>query len=235
MFGFFRNRTRRGFFRNFTFHSHGGEADVVGVFQGADPPATVESDVEFPRQAVHLPMVEDVVMHPPGEIARVDQFLRIDPGGGRGGDVADVIRPGASVDDAQLVQAHEHIGRVLGADFANLQIRAGGNIRISAAEFLGQIRDAAELRRCADPAGESQAAHERILGRRDIEHPLELHQEHVRPFGESSVAGVIQHKVPRIQSVHISLRLLFGAELLARCDETILRRDPRIGRHRWRC
>ena len=44
-------------------HRHRLEADVVGVFQHRDDAAAVESDVELPRQAVHLALVEDVKVH----------------------------------------------------------------------------------------------------------------------------------------------------------------------------
>ena len=46
--------------------------------------------------------LQDVVVHLAGQRPRVDQLLRIDAGCGRGGDVADVVGPGAAVDDAQI-------------------------------------------------------------------------------------------------------------------------------------
>src|SRR5205807_1138780 len=42
--------------------AHGGETDVVGVFQGGYAAATVEGDVEFARQSVELAVVEDRVI-----------------------------------------------------------------------------------------------------------------------------------------------------------------------------
>src|SRR2546430_686215 len=105
---------------------HGGEADVVGVFQRADAAAAVEGDVEFPGEPVQLAVIKDVVVHLPGEIARVDQFLWVDAGGGRAGDVADVVGAGAAVDDSQFVQAHEDVDGVPRADLAHLEVGASG-------------------------------------------------------------------------------------------------------------
>ncbi len=107
--------------------------------------AAVKGDVEFARQAVHLAVVEDVVVHLPGQRAGVDQFLRIDAGGGAGGDVADVVGPRAAMDDAQVVQAGQQIDGVFGADLAELEIGAGGDIGAAAAELLGQVGHAAQL------------------------------------------------------------------------------------------
>ena len=73
------------------------------------------------------------------------------PAVGRAGDVADVVGAGAAVDDAAVVQGHEHVGGVRRADLADLEVGAGGDVGVAAAELLGEVGDAAELvgrRRC---------------------------------------------------------------------------------------
>ena len=72
------------------------KADVVGVLQHRNDAAAVERDVELARQAVERAVVEDVEV-PFARIGpRVDQLLRIDAGGRRAGDVADVVGAGAA-------------------------------------------------------------------------------------------------------------------------------------------
>ena len=67
------------------------EADVVGVLQHRNDAAAVEADVELARQAVERAVVEDVEV-PFARIGpRVDQLLRVDAGGRRAGDVADIV------------------------------------------------------------------------------------------------------------------------------------------------
>jgi hypothetical protein len=73
-----------------------GEADVVGVFQHADPPAAVEGDVEFARRAVQLTVVQDVVIERASQRPDIDQLLRIDAGERAAGQVADVVGAGAA-------------------------------------------------------------------------------------------------------------------------------------------
>ena len=77
-------------------HLHGLEADVVGVLQHGDGAGAVEADVELARQAVERAVVEDVEVPLAGVGPRVDQLLRVDAGGGRAGDVADVVGAGAA-------------------------------------------------------------------------------------------------------------------------------------------
>src|SRR5438128_1026040 len=93
-------------------HADGCESDVIGVFERADRAAAIEGDVEFSRQAIKLTMVEDEMVQFFRQRTRVDQFLRIDSRGWAGGDVADVVRAGAAVDDSQVVQRLDDLGRI---------------------------------------------------------------------------------------------------------------------------
>ena len=72
-------------------HLHRLEADVVGILQNRNHSGAVESDVELARQAVERAVVENMEMPFARIRTRVDQFLRIDAGGRRAGDVADIV------------------------------------------------------------------------------------------------------------------------------------------------
>jgi len=69
----------------------GDEADVVGVFEHRHAAAAIEGDVELARQAVHLAVIEDVVVHGAAQRPRVVEFLAVDAGGRAAGDVADIV------------------------------------------------------------------------------------------------------------------------------------------------
>ena len=175
---------------------HGRKPDVVGVFQRADRAAAIEGDVELPGQPVHLAMVQDVIVHRPGERAGVDQFLSIDAGGGAGGDVADVVRTRAAGDDPEIAKSFQHIDGIGGLDLANLKIGPRGDIRVPTAKIFGEFGDAAKLGAAGHPAVDSQAAHEGILGRRNVKHALILEDQHIPAFGELAFLRVLHHQVP---------------------------------------
>ena len=84
------------------------EADVVGVFQHRNEAAAVEADIELARQAVERALVENVEMPFARVRPRVDQFLRIDAGGRRAGDVADVVGAGAARAQAEVLDRLDH-------------------------------------------------------------------------------------------------------------------------------
>ena len=127
-------------------HLHRLEADVVGVFQHRNDAGAVEPDVELARQAVERAVVENVEVPFARIGARVDQFLRVDAGGRRAGDVADIVGAGAARAQPQVLHAFDHGDRVLGLDLADLQIGARRDMRVAAAVALGEIGDAGELR-----------------------------------------------------------------------------------------
>ena len=121
------------------------EADVVGVLQHRDRAAAVEGDVELARQAVERAVVEDVEVPLARVGPRVDQLLRIDAGGRRAGDVADVVGAGAARAQAEVLDRLDHGDRVVGRDLADLQIGARRDVRVAAAVALGEIGEAGEL------------------------------------------------------------------------------------------
>ena len=72
-----------------------------------------------------------------GQRARIDQLLRIDAGGRAAGDVADIVGAGAARGQAELVDCGQDMERVGGADLADLQIGARGDMGVTAAVALG--------------------------------------------------------------------------------------------------
>ena len=127
-------------------HGDGLEADVVGVLQHRNDPGAVEADIELARQAVERAVVENVEV-PFARIGpRVDQLLRVDAGGRRAGDVADIVGAGAARAQAEVLNRFDHGDRVLRLDLADLQIGARGDVGVAAAVALGEIGDAGKLR-----------------------------------------------------------------------------------------
>ena len=131
-------------------HLDGGKRDVVGVFQHRDLAGAVEGDVELARQARQRAVVEDVIVPLAGIFAGVEQFLRIDPGGRRARDVADVVGAGAARAQAEILNALDQRHRMLRRDFADLQIGARGDVAERPAQLLGEI---GQSRRTASASG----------------------------------------------------------------------------------
>ena len=111
-------------------HLDGRKADVVGVFQHRNDAAAVEADIEFARQAVERAVVEDVEVPFARIRTRVDQLLAVDAGGGRAGDVADVVGAGAARPEAEAFDSFDDFDRVLRRDLADLQIGARRDVRV---------------------------------------------------------------------------------------------------------
>ena len=147
------------------------EADVVGILQHRDDAAAVEADIELARQAVERAIVQDVEVPFARVRPRVDQFLRIDAGGRRAGDVADVVGARAARAQAEILDRLDHVDGVLRLDLADLQIRARGHMRIAAAAALGEIGEPGELPVLQDAVRNAQPAHVGVLRRRDVEQP----------------------------------------------------------------
>ena len=62
----------------------------------------------------------------------IKQFLRIDAGGRRTGDVADNVGAGAARAQAEILNALDHGDGVLRFDIAHLQVGAGGDVAVAA-------------------------------------------------------------------------------------------------------
>ena len=162
------------------FHLDRGKGDVVGVFEHRDLAGAVEGDVEFARQSRQRTVVEDVVVPFAGIFAGVEQFLRIDPGGRRARDVADVVGAGAARAQAEVLNALDQRHRILRRNFAHLQIGAGGDVGERPAQGLGEIGQPRKLPVLQDAVRNPQPAHVGILRRRDIEQAVIAPAEIVR-------------------------------------------------------
>ena len=143
----------------------------------------VEGDIELARQAVERALVENVEVPFARERAGVDQLLRIDAGGRRAGDIADIVGAGAARAQAEILDRLDHGDGVLGLDLADLQIGAGGDMRIAAAIALGEVGEAGELRVLEDAVRDPQPAHVGVLVRRDVEQAEEAPAEIVGRLG----------------------------------------------------
>jgi len=70
--------------------------DIVGIFHRTDGSATVEGDIEFARQIIKDPIVDDDLRKFPAKRHHVDQLAGIDSGSRVGGEIPDVVRPGTA-------------------------------------------------------------------------------------------------------------------------------------------
>ena len=78
-------------------------------------PAPSKRDIELARQAVERALVENVVVPFARIRPRVEHFLRIDAGGRRAGDVADVVGARAARTQTEIQDRLDHVDGVLAA------------------------------------------------------------------------------------------------------------------------
>jgi hypothetical protein len=203
--------------------AHGLEADVVRLLEHRDAAAAVEGDVELARQAVERAVVEDVEVPRAGERAGVEDLLRVDPGAGRAGHVADIVGAGAAGAEAEILQAFEEGRAVLGRDLAHLQIGAGGDVAVAAAEPLGEVGEACELPVVEDAVRQAQAAHVGGLRRRDPEQAVIAPAEIVLRLRGLAVAGRGREARMGVERVLGALPGFLVCELAARRHDLVLR------------
>ena len=199
------------------------EADVVGVLQHRDGAGAVEGDVELARQAVERALVEDVEVPFARVGPGVDQLLRVDAGGRRAGDVADVVGARAARAKAEVLDRFQQGDRVLRLDLADLQIGARGDVRIAAAVALGEIGQARQLPVLEDAVRHAQPAHVGVLRRRDIEQPVVFPAEGVGGLREFVARGLLLEPRIGVERVLLALDLLLLVELAAGGDGAVLR------------
>ena len=216
-----RNQTP-GFEAEAVLHLHGLETDVVGILQHRNDAATVEADVEFARQAVERAVVENVEVPFARIGARVDQLLRVDAGGRRAGDVADIVGAGAARAEPQVLHRLDHGDRILRFDFADLQIGARGDVGVAAAIALGEIGDAGKLRGLEDAVRHAQPAHIGVLVRRDVKQAEETPTEIVRRFRVFVLGGEALEPLVGIERMLVALELLRVGQLAAGLEHAVL-------------
>ena len=162
----------------------------------------------------------------------IDQFLRIDPGGWRAGDVADVVGAGAARAQPQILDRLDHGDCIVRFDFADLDIGARGDMRIAAAITLGEIGEAGKLRGFEDAVRDPQAAHIRVLVRRDIEQAEEPPAEIVGGLGIFAFGGVVLQPLVGVERMLLALELFLIGQFAARCEQPVLRFQTRPHRAR---
>src|SRR5207302_5125128 len=135
------------------------KADIVGVFQHRDDAAAVEADIELARNAVERAVVENVEVPFARVGPRVDQLLRVDTGGRRTSDIADVVGAGAARAQAEIQNSFDHGDCVLRLDLAHLQVGARGDMPVAAGMALREFGKAGELPVLDDANGNALAAH----------------------------------------------------------------------------
>src|SRR5262249_42292003 len=189
-----------------------------------------ERDVKLARKAVEATIVEDVKLPAARVGPRVDQRARTDARRGRAGDVADVVSAGAARAKTEVLDRLNHGDRVLRLDLADLQVGARGDVRVAAAEALGEIGEAGELPMLEDAVGQPQPAHVGPLRRRQVEQAVEPPTEIVRRLGRLVAGRLRLEALVAVERVRLALELLLVGELLALRERAILRLERcRVG------
>ena len=155
--------------------------------------------------------------------AGVEQFIGIDARRRRACDVADIVGAGALGGEAEIGEPFEQRGCVLRRDLAHLQIGAGGDVGIGAAQRLGEIGDARELPGLQNAVGDAQAAHIAVLRRGHVEQTVIAPAEIVFRLGVDAGIGLILEAGIGIEGMLGCLPLLLIDELAAGRDGFRLR------------
>ena len=154
---------------------------------------------------------------------RVDQLLRIDAGGRRAGDVADVVGAGAARPEAEVLDALDHLDRVLRLDLADLQVGARRHMRVRPAAALGEIGDAGELPVLQDAVRDAQPAHVGVLRRRHVEQAVVAPAEIVGGLRRLVVLRLLLQPRIGVERMLLALELFLVGELAARRRRAVLR------------
>ncbi len=158
---------------------------------------------------------------------RVDQLLAADARCGVAGHVADIVGARAARIQPNILQPLDDIGRVLGRDLTNLQVGAGGDMRIAAAEPIGEIGHAGELPMPQNAIRDAQAAHVAFLRRRDVEEAIIPPPEIIWRLWKFIARRLALQLLIGVERMLFALPLLLIGEFLAGRDHRILRRQMR--------
>ena len=109
------------------------EANVVGVLEHRNDAAAVEPDIELAGNAVERAIIENVEVPLACVGPRVDEFLRIDAGRRRAGDIANVVGAGPARAEPEILDRLHHGDRIARLDLADLQIGARRHVGVAAA------------------------------------------------------------------------------------------------------
>ncbi len=199
--------------------------------------ATVEAHVELARNAVEGAVVENVEVPVARVGPRVDELLRIDSGGRRAGDVADVVGPRTARTQADIQDVLDQGNGAFGLYFADLEIGPRRHMGISAAIALGRVGYAFKLRGLENPIGNAKPAHVGILGRGAVEQAEEPPTEIIVRLGRGIGGSLGFEFFVAVEGVQFALEFLLVGELAARFRHLVLgppMRRVRTGRLRRR-
>ena len=213
--------------------SHGGESDIVSVFQHRDLAGAVEGDVEFARQSCQRAVVKDVIMPFAGILARVEDFLRIDPGGRRSRDVANVVGAGTARAQAEILDTFDQGHSMLGRNFAHLQIRAGSDVAERPAQLLGKIGHPRELPVLHDAVRNPQTAHVGILRRCHVKQTVIAPAEIIGGARRRVVLRLLPQPRISIERMFVAFEFFLIGEFLAGRSNLVLRLEMRRIRSAW--
>ena len=88
-----------------------------------------------------------------------------------------------------------------GADFADLQIGAGGDVEVTGTVTLGDVAQSLCLKGRQDAARQSQAEHESVLVGRDVKQAVKFVQKDVGPLWKAGGCRVREHLVPHVEGI----------------------------------
>ena len=185
--------------QHFLPHPHRFHANVVGVFHRSDEPAAVVGDVKLARQIVKRAVIDDDLPERLHQRHHVNQFHRVESGGGIGRQVADIVRSRSARVQPHALDATQHLRRVLGQNEPHLEIRAGGNLQVTRGQFLCNTGKLLELISLHGAAGNPQPRHERILHRRQEEKPVPLEPKYLLLVRRFVADGILHQNVVGIQ------------------------------------
>ena len=211
-----RRPTERDAEENFVADFHRLAADVVRVLDGADEPAAVVGDVEFPRQVVERAVIDDDLPHLLAERHHVDEFMRVDARRGIRGEIADVVRARPARVQAHVLDALHKCRRVLRKNEPHLQIRTRRDLHVTGGDFLCDVREFAKLERAKLPAGDAQSRHERLLHRREVKESVPFETESLLLVRGLVRHGVVEELLIRIQRVQFALHAFLEDEIVER-------------------
>src|SRR5215471_4247215 len=154
---------------------------------------------------------------------RVYQFLRIDAGGRRAGDIADVVGPRATGTQPQIVDRFDHGRSVVRVDLTDLDIGACGHMSVAAAVALGEIGQAGKFSIFDNAVRDPQSAHIGVLVRRDIEQAAIAPAEIVGWLGIFTPDGVLLQPLVSVERMLFAFKSLLIGKVAASCENAVLR------------
>ena len=184
------------------------------------------------RQIEVVAMAQEIGHHLLQHRAAVEQLLGIQAGHGTSCNVAHRIAAAAHRRQADALEGREHLGQLLDLDPMQLDVLAGRELGIIAAEPLRKLADGAVLGRRQDAAGDLDAQHEVAHLGLVVVQAVPLKADHIL-FGDVQVVALGQLR-DLVDDVQRELLRLEALDVVALEHQVSVRRCPR-SRHSIRC